>query len=147
PPSRDLSPAQQQRAVAYLRTRPMRERANGAVAAGGRDSSSDAAASHALSLLEQSLTAARSGRVADASDRAFDAYLAFEPLETPARARDPGVVASMEKLFADFKANIRDNDIHGAERARDAIEATVPKVVDLTQPTGSAWEAFVQSFL
>src|SRR5205814_8562828 len=89
----------------------------------------------------------RSGRVGDASDRAFDAYLAFEPIETPARARDPGVVSSMEKLFADFKAAVRSNDIRSAERARDAIEATMPKVVDLTQRTGSAYEAFVQSFL
>src|SRR4051812_2924994 len=145
PPARDLTPAQVQSVVAYLRTLPVRERNGSAVAA--RDSGSSAAASHSLSLLEQSLTAARAGRLGDASDRAFDAYLAFEPIETPARARDPGVVASMEKLFGDFKANIRDNDIHGAERARDAIEATMPKVVDLTQPTGSAWEAFVQSFL
>ena len=146
PPSRDLSAAQVQSMVAYLRTLPIRDRSAASVAMKG-DSSSDAAAANALSLLEQSLTAARAGRGADASDRAFDAYLAFEPIETPARARDPGVVASMEKLFADFKASIRDNDIHGAERARDAIEATMPKVVDLTQRTSSAYEAFVQSFL
>ena len=146
PPARDLTPAQVQSVVAYLRTLPMKERNTSAFAARA-DSGSSAAASHSLSLLEQSLTAARAGRVGDASDRAFDAYLAFEPIETPARARDPGVVASMEKLYGDFKANIRDNDIHGAERARDAIEATMPKVVDLTQRTGSSWEAFVQSFL
>jgi len=145
PPATDLSPAQVQSVVSYLRTLPIRER-NATVAARA-DSGSSAAASHSLSLLEQSLTAARAGRVGDAADRAFDAYLAFEPIETPARARDPGVVASMEKLFGDFKANIRNNDIHGAERSRDAIEATMPKVVDLTQPTGSGWEAFVQSFL
>lgn len=146
PPTRDLTPAQVQSVVAYLRTLPMRDR-NASTFAARRDSGSSAAASHSLSLLEQSLTAARAGRLGDASDRAFDAYLAFEPIETPARARDPGVVASMEKLFGDFKAHIRDNDIHGAERARDAIEATMPKVVDLTQRTGSGWEAFVQSFL
>jgi len=85
--------------------------------------------------------------VADASDRAFDAYLAFEPIETPARARDPGVVSSMEKLFADFKASVRGNDIRGAERARDAIEATMPKVVGLRQGTGTAYDACIQSFL
>ena len=85
--------------------------------------------------------------MADASDRAFDAYLAFEPIETPARARDPGVVSSMEKLFADFKASVRGNDIRGAERARDAIEATMPKVVGLRQRTGTAYDAFIQSFL
>jgi high-affinity iron transporter len=147
PAARDLSPSQLQSVVAYMRTLPMHERATAAVVSAGRDTSSDAAASHALSLLEQSLTAVRAGRLGDASDRAFDAYLAFEPIETPARARDPGVVSSMEKLFADFKASVRDNDIRGAERARDAIEATMPQVVDLTQRTGSGYEAFVQSFL
>ncbi|HKW10430.1 MAG TPA: cytochrome c/FTR1 family iron permease, partial [Gemmatimonadaceae bacterium] len=147
PPSRDLTPAQVQSVVAYLRTLPLHERSATAIASSARDSSADAAAANALSLLEQSLTAYRAGRPGDASDRAFDAYLAFEPIETPARARDPGVVSSMEKLFADFKAAVRANDLRGAERARDAIEATMPKVVDLTQKTGSGSEAFVQSFL
>ena len=147
PPSRDLSNAQRRSVVAYLRTLSLRDRTPTAAAANERDSSSARAAANALSLLEQSLTAARGGRAGDASDRAFDAYLAFEPVETPARARDPGVVASMERLFADFKAAIRANDIRRAESARDAIEANMPKVVELTRPTGSGFEAFLQSFL
>ena len=53
----------------------------------------------------------------------------------------------MERLFADFKAAVRSNDLRGAERARDAIEANMPKVVALTRPTGSASEAFWQSLL
>ena len=148
PPSRDLSPTEMQSVVAYLRSLPLHDRSLGSAvaSAGGRDSAANAA-SHALSLLEQSLTAVRGGRLGDANDRAFDAYLAFEPIETPARARDPGVVASMERLFADFKASVRANDIRGAERARDAIEANMPKVLDLTKPTGSGFEAFIQSFL
>ena len=150
PPSRDLTDAEVQSVVAYIRSLPMHERAgNGVVAA--RDSAglsnSSLAAKNALSLLEQALTAVRAGRQADAGDKAFDAYLAFEPIETPARGRDPGVVASMEALFADFKASVRTNDIRGAERARDAIEANMPKVVELTRPTGSGFEAFLQSFL
>jgi high-affinity iron transporter len=148
PPAHDLSPAELQSVVAYLRSLPLHDRSSGgSVAAAAGADSANTAASHALSLLEQSLTAVRAGRSGDASDRAFDAYLAFEPIETPARARDPGVVASMERLFADFKAAVRANDIRGAERARDAIEANMPKVVDLTRPTGSGFEAFVQSFL
>jgi high-affinity iron transporter len=97
--------------------------------------------------LEQSLTAARNGRSSEAGDRAFDAYIAFEPIETPARARNPGVVATMERLFADFKGAIRGNDIHGAERARDAISMNMERVLELTHPTGSASEAFFQSLL
>jgi high-affinity iron transporter len=145
-----MTPAQSASVVAYLRTLPLR----GRTIAAGSDSSGAGGAAGALgasraaiSLLEQSLTAARNGRTGDAGDRAFDAYLAFEPIETPARARDPGVVASMEKLFTDFKAAVRANDIRGAERAFGAIEANMPRVVDLTRPTGSGFEAFLQSFL
>src|SRR4029078_6793613 len=80
-------------------------------------------------------------------DRAFDAYIAFEPLETPARARQPGLVASMERHFADFKGALRGKDLSIAQRARDAIALDLPRVVELTRPTGSGWEAFFQSFL
>ena len=73
--------------------------------------------------------------------------MAFEPIESPARAKNPGLVASMERIFADFKAAVRSNDVRGAERLRDAIEAGLPEVVALTQPAGSGWEAFWQSFL
>jgi high-affinity iron transporter len=143
-----MTPAQSASVVAYLRTLPLRVRtANPAPSDSAGATGAAGASRAAISLLEQSLTAARNGRTGDASDRAFDAYLAFEPIETPARARDPGVVASMEKLFTDFKAAVRANDIRGAERAFGAIEANMPRVVDLTRPTGSGFEAFLQSFL
>jgi high-affinity iron transporter len=146
PGAMSMTPAQVASVVAYLRTLPMRNRSP--AANGGPDTTgASGAARAAISLLEQSLTAARSGRSNDASDRAFDAYLAFEPIETPARARDPGVVASMEKLFTDFKAAVRVNDVRAAERALGAIQANMPRVVELTQPTGSGFEAFLQSFL
>jgi high-affinity iron transporter len=126
----------------------MRERAIATAPATQRDSNRAAAAGAAsMTLLDQSLTAARNGRSSEASDRAFDAYLAFEPIETPARARNPGVVATMEKHFADFKGAIRGNDLGSAERSRDAIEANMQRVVDLTRPPGSGSEAFLQSFL
>jgi high-affinity iron transporter len=146
PPAVNLTAAQVRSVVAYLRTLPMRPRT--IASAAPRDSgSSRAAANAALSLLEQSLTAARNGRSSEAADRAFDAYIAFEPIETPARARNPGVVSTMERLFADFKGAIRGNDIHGAERARDAIGINMERVLELTRPTGSASEAFFQSLL
>jgi high-affinity iron transporter len=149
PPASNLTPAQVRSVVAYLRTLPMRPRTVAAATGGpARDSGSTrAAANAALSLLEQSLTAARNGRASEAADRAFDAYIAFEPIETPARARNPGVVSTMERLFADFKGAIRGDDIHGAERARDAIEINMERVLDLTRPTGSASEAFLQSLV
>jgi high-affinity iron transporter len=106
-----------------------------------------AASRNVLSLLEQALTAARGGRTGDAGDKAFDAYIAFEPMESPARARNPGLVATMERLFADFKGAVRAGDLRAAERARDAIEADMPSILQLTRPTGSGLEAFWQSLL
>ena len=145
-PATNLSPAQAQSVVAYLRTLPTRERTIAATTP-SNDTSATAAAAASVSLLEQSLNAARNGRLSEAGDRAFDAYLAFEPIETPARARDPGVVASMERLFADFKGAIRANDLHGAQRSYEAIDANMARVIDLTRPPGSGREAFLQSFL
>ena len=146
PPAREMTPAQVASVVAYLRALPTRERSL-ALRPAADTGTTDAAARASLSLLEQSLNAARNGQQNDAADRAVDAYLAFEPVETPARARNPGVVASMERLYNEFRGAIRGNDLHAAERARDAIEASMPRVIELTRPPGSGWEAFMQSFL
>jgi high-affinity iron transporter len=105
------------------------------------------AARSVLALLDSALEFARKGKVSEAGDRAFDAYIAFEPLETPARARQPGLVASMERHFADFKGALRGKDLSIAQRARDAIALDLPRVVELTKPTGSGIAAFFQSFL
>jgi high-affinity iron transporter len=143
PPSADLSPAQVQNMVAFLRTLPMRASALVAADSGtGKDVSRQIVA-----LLEQSLSAAKSGRPGDATDRAMDAYIAFEPIESPARAKNPGLFASMERIFTDFKGAVRASDVRAAERLLDAIEAGLPEVVALTEPAGSGWEAFWQSFL
>lgn len=147
PPASTFSPEQVRSVVAYIRSLPTRVAVVSAAQPALRNRSADASANTSLSLLDQSLTAARNGRLTEAYDRAFDAYVAFEPIETPARARDPGVVASMEKLFAEFKGAVRANDLKGAERARDAIDANMQRVVDLTRPAGSGSEAFFQSFL
>ena len=147
PPGTNLSPEQVRSVIAYIRSLPTKDFAVAASQSQHGTGTADAAANTSLSLLDQSLTAARNGRASEAYDRAFDAYVAFEPIETPARARDPGVVASMEKLFAEFKGAVRANDLRGAERARDAIDANMQRVVDLTRPAGSGSEAFFQSLL
>jgi high-affinity iron transporter len=145
PPSRELSDSQVTSVVAYLRTLPMKDRSNGGLASDSANAQS--VPRTIVALLEQSLSAAKSGRPSDASDRASDAYMAFEPIESPARAKNPGLVASMERIFTDFRGAIRANDVRAAERLRDAIEAGLPEVVALTEPAGSGWEAFWQSFL
>jgi high-affinity iron transporter len=53
----------------------------------------------------------------------------------------------MERHFADFKGALRGKDLSVAERARDAIALDLPRVVELTRPTGNGWAAFFQSFL
>ena len=107
----------------------------------------DTASPVILALLDSALDFARLGRNAEAGDRAFDAYIAFEPLETSARAKKPGLVATMERHFADFKGAVKRSDIKGAKSSRDAIADGLPSVIDLTQTPSGNWEAFFQSFL
>src|SRR5215208_6730796 len=107
----------------------------------------DTASPVIMALLDSALDFARNGQTAEAGDRAFDAYIAFEPLETPARAKKPGLIATMERHFADFKGAVKRNDLAGAKRSRDAIADGLPSVVDLAQTPSGGWEAFFQSFL
>ena len=148
PPSRDLTDAELATMVAFVRTLPVKQATtgNGSVAARGVGDWV-AASRQVMSLLDESLAAARAGKTAEAGDRAFDAYLAFEPLETPARAKSPGLVANMERLFADFKGAVKSSDVRRAEQSRDAISSGLPTIIDLTRPTTGAWGAFLQSFL
>jgi high-affinity iron transporter len=107
----------------------------------------DTASPVIMALLDSALDFARNGKIAEAGDRAFDAYIAFEPLETPARAKKPGLIATMERHFADFKGAVKRNDIASAKKSRDAIIDGLPSVIDLTQQPSTSWEAFFQSFL
>ena len=164
PATRDLSDSDVAAVVAYVRSLPGRHRgdsvglaigglgdtgaASGGSAGGARGKGAAARqAATSLGFLNQALVAARGGRVGDATDRALDAYLAFEPLETPSRAKNPGLVATMERHFADFKGAVAASDLRTAERARDAIDVGMPGIVELTQPTAGGWSAFLQSFL
>ncbi len=107
----------------------------------------EAAANSVIALLDSALEFAKAGSMESAADRAIDAYIAFEPLETRAGAKQPGLIAMMERHFADFKGAVRGRDIVLAQNARNAIALSLPRVVELTRPTGSGWVAFSQSFL
>ena len=146
PPSRDLTSEETRSIVAYLRTLPLRNGTTQTSAQSTGDVSVDAPRV-VLSTLDQALTAARDGRLSDAGDKAFDAYIAFEPLESSTRPKNPGLIAGMEQHFAEFKAAVKNNDVRGAERARDAIELSLPTVVELMRPAASGWGAFFESFL
>jgi high-affinity iron transporter len=144
PPTRDLTDAETARLVAHIRTLSAGD-APGALASGA--ASPDSSVRAVLRQLDGALGALRSGRLDEANDRAFDAYIAFEPLETPARARSPGAVAAMERHFADFKGAVSARDDRMAERSRNAIEQGMPGIVSLTGPIESGSGAFFQSLL
>jgi len=107
----------------------------------------DSASLSIQALLDSALAFARAGQGEAASDRAFDAYIAFEPLETPARAKKPGMVATMERYFADFKGAVSRLDVDAALKARSAIVDGLPSIVDLARRPSTSWGAFFQSFL
>jgi high-affinity iron transporter len=144
PPMRTLSTAEQQEIVAYLRSIAIRQN-HAAQAADSNDAT--AAAGRSLNFLEQSLSAARAGNASDAYDRATDAYIAFEPIETRSRPKNPGLVLTMEQTFQRFKAAVQTGNIRAAEQEQARIEGTMPSVLSLTKAAGSGLEAFWQSFL
>ncbi len=136
--------------VAYVRQLPATDAAVLAAAPNtpmGPAAAAEAAARTVLALLDEALAAARAGRASDAGDKAFDAYLAFEPLETRARAQAPAKVSALEASFAAFKGAVRGGNIESAAAARDSIAASLPEMVDLSKPVGDFWELFLQSFL
>ena len=145
PPSQGLDAKQLASIVAHLRgVAAERAPAPNAIAA---TEDARGTARRVLATLDQAIASARGGRGADAGDLAFDAYLAFEPLETRARARDPGLVAAAERQFADFKGAVRRGDVRAAERARNTIEAQLPDILALTEAPSGTWATFFQSFL
>ena len=146
PPSRDLTDADVTSMVAYVRTLAEKAPPQGDLAGTKRRDGVEVSRT-VMALLDEALIDARAGRTSDANDRAFDAYIAFEPLETPARAKRPGLVANLERQFADFKGAVKAGNVRRAEQSRDAIAAGMPNILELTRPTGSGWGAFFASFL
>lgn len=130
--------------VYKLRGQPMSlpQRAIGA----GADASRTAAS--IVALLDSSIASARRGNFTAASDGAFDAYLAFEPLETIARAKDPRRVSELERSFGEFRVAVHRGDTHAAAAARNAITGVLPRVVALASGSDeSAVTMFWQSFI
>lgn len=117
------------------------------LAAGTRSGASDAA-TLILTLLDSARVLSIHGKIPGATDGAFDAYMAFEPLETTVRARDARLVSSLESQFGDFKIAVHAGDARAATSSRNAIAAALPRVVALAEGTGeSASTTFWQSFI
>ena len=104
-------------------------------------------AADVLRVLDESLARVRVGDLTGAGDLAFDAYVAFEPLESNVRTRDPGLVALVERHFADFKGAVKANDLTAAGRARTHIAASLPQIVKYAETPSTGWGAFLESLL
>lgn len=143
PATRDLTAFELDGLVAWVRALSLDDAPGAAAGATNPDSTIQAVMRH----LELAMSSARANRREEADDHAFDAYIAFEPLETPARARSPGTVAALERHFADFRGAISARDFRAADRSMNAIEAGLPGVRDLAGPPESGWGAFLQSLL
>jgi high-affinity iron transporter len=144
PAARDLSAAELNGLVAWVRTMSLDD-APGAQTGGSPDP--DSTIRTVMHHLRSAMASAQGNRQDEADDHAFDAYIAFEPLETPARARSPGTVAALERHFADFRGAVAGRDFRSAERSMNAIEAGLPGVKALIGPPESGWGAFLQSLL
>jgi high-affinity iron transporter len=140
-----LSADEAKLAVAAMRAAPVVSAPGKAVA--DEQVTPSEAARHVVRLADEALDAARASRPADAADLAFDAYIAFEPLEGPARMRNPGLVADMERHFADFKGALKAGDLGAAEAVRAKIAAGMPAVLELSTPTSTRWGVFFESFV
>ena len=142
-----LSDAERRDAVAALRAAPVLTSADSASAPAGDSLDTRSVARHVVRVIDDALAAARSGKKSEAGDLAFDAYIAFEPLEGPARMRDPGLVAGMERHFADFKGAVKANDLAAAEMQRNRIEQGMPAILELQIPDSTGWGVFLESLL
>ncbi|MEX2182183.1 MAG: FTR1 family protein [Gemmatimonadaceae bacterium] len=100
-----------------------------------------------MRLLDESVARARVGELSLAGDLAFDAYVAFEPLEASVRTRDPGLVGLVERHFADFKGAVKANNLGAAGTARARIAVALPQVVHLAETPTRGWGAFSESLL
>jgi high-affinity iron transporter len=97
--------------------------------------------------LDDAITAARAGRAADANDRAFDAYAAFDPVETLVRPRNGALVTRLEGEFLAFRTALRAGDTSGALAARARVMAELPSAIELATPDRSKLGGFIDSFL
>ena len=104
-------------------------------------------AADVLAMVDRSIASAQAGDATGAGDLAFDAYVAFEPLESTVRTRDPALVALLERHFADLKGAVKRGDLNTAVRSRALIANGLPQVVERAERPESALSAFFESLL
>jgi high-affinity iron transporter len=137
PASRDLTTAEVGRLVAWVRALSLGD----APAARG-PADPDSVIGTVMRRLQFAIASARRGRPEEAEEQAFSAYIAFERIEGRAWVRDPGLVESLERRFADLRASVAAGDFRKAERTKAAIEHALPAVKRISGPRLSERDAF-----
>ncbi len=97
--------------------------------------------------IESVYALARTGDTS-ASSRAFDAYMTFEQVERPVRAKNPGLAADLEAGFASLRTRVA-GGATGAEldRIRRQLDADLENAERTLADQPSALNLFIQSFV
>lgn len=111
--------------------------ATAAATATATASANSARATAVTSQLDSAVAAMSAGHAAVAVDRAVDAYAAFEPLESAARARNGKLVSRVEGMFLEFRTAVRGGDAVAARNVRERIAANLPSVLALASAPAS----------
>ena len=97
--------------------------------------------------LDSTYALARGGDTS-ASSRAFDAYMTFEQVERPVRARNPGLAAELEAAFAALRTRAAGGATAGElDRIRRQLEAGLENAERVLADRPSAPSLFLQSFV
>jgi high-affinity iron transporter len=90
---------------------------------------------------------AEAGERRDATERALEAYLVFERIESGLRARDPATATRVERAFADYRAALTTGDAAASAGARSDVDRALDDAVARLTAQPSTTLLFGQSLV
>ena len=98
-------------------------------------------------LLGKSLTLYKSGQVEDAAEVSFDAYLAYEKIESNLITKDKALGVSLESAFSRYRGEIKRNaPLEHVESLHEEINLKLAKGLELLISEVGFTGMFIQSF-
>lgn len=98
-------------------------------------------------LLEKSLAIYKSGQVEDAAEQAFDAYLAYEKIESNLITKDKDLGISLESAFSRYRGEIKRNaPLEHVESLNNEINLNLSRGLELLNAEVGFSGMFIQSF-
>jgi high-affinity iron transporter len=98
-------------------------------------------------LLENSLTTYKTGQIDDAAEQAFDAYLAYEKIESNLITKDKSLGVSLESAFSRYRGEIKRNaPLEHVESLHQEITLNLSKGLELLKNKVGFTGMFFQSF-